>query len=61
MNKIRGTKDSQENKRKLVVSYLKKKKGTHKQAAELFELSKSAVDKIWTRYKASGLRGLTAK
>ncbi|MFN5849018.1 MAG: IS630 family transposase [Chitinophagales bacterium] len=61
MNKIRGTKDSQETKRKLVVSYLKKKKGTHKQAAELFELSKSAVDKIWTRYKASGLRGLTAK
>jgi transposase len=57
----RGTKDSQETKRKLVVAYLKKRMGTHKQAAGLFGLSKSAVDKIWTRYKTGGLRGLASR
>jgi hypothetical protein len=35
------------------VAYLKKKKGTHEQVAEMFQLSKSAVDKIWTSYKAN--------
>lgn len=61
MLKKRGTKDSQETKRCLVVDYLKSKKGTHKHAAELFKLSKSAVDKIWTRYKQKGSRGLGSK
>jgi len=61
MIRKRGTKDSQETKRVLVIDYLKKKKGTHCQAAELFQLSKSGVDKIWTRYKQKGLRGLTSK
>lgn len=61
MIQTRGTKDSQETKRVLAIDYLKKKKGTHLQAAELFQLSKSAVDKIWTRYKQKGLRGLTSK
>lgn len=61
MQKPRGTKDSQETKRLLVVDYLKKKKGTHQQAADLFHLSKSAVDKIWTRYKAGGSRDIKSK
>lgn len=61
MEKQRGTKESQETKRLLVVSYLKKKKGTHQQAAEIFHLSKSAVDKIWTRYKNKGSHGLKSK
>ena len=61
MTRKRGTKDSQETKRNLVVDYLKKKKGTHKQGAELFGLSKSAVDKIWTRYKVNGSRGIVSK
>ena len=39
----------------------KKGKGTHKQAADLFHLSKSGVDKIWTRYKQKGKRGLVSK
>lgn len=60
MNK-RGTKDSQETKRILVIDYLKKKKGTHRQAADLYQLSKSGVDKIWTRYKQKGSRGLESK
>jgi transposase len=59
--KQRGTKDSQETKRILVIDYLKKKKGTHQQAADLYHLSKSAVDKIWTRYKQKGGRGLLSK
>lgn len=61
MQKKRGSKDSQETKRLLVVSYLKSKKGTHQQAADLFKISKSAVDKIWTRYMRKGLRGLGSK
>jgi len=61
MKKQRGTKDSQETKRLLVVDFIKKGKGTHLQAAEMFHLSKSAVDKIWTRYKNIGSRGLKAK
>jgi transposase len=61
MQKTRGSKDSQETKRLLVVEYLKGKKGTHKQAAELFQLSKSAVDKIWTRYKQGGSRAVKSK
>jgi transposase len=61
MQKKRGTKDSQETKRLLVVGYLKKKKGSHQQAAEMFHLSKSAVDKIWTRYKTRGSQGLKSK
>lgn len=60
-NEKRGNKESQEAKRLLVVSFLKKKRGTHKQAATIFELSKSAVDKIWTRYGQGGKRGLAAK
>lgn len=57
----RGNKKSQEAKRLLVVDYLKKKTGTHKEAASLFQLTKSAVDKIWIRYKKQGKRGLAAK
>ncbi|MFT4093522.1 MAG: IS630 family transposase [Niabella sp.] len=61
MHKKRGSKDSQATKRQLVVEYLKKKKGTHRQAGALFKLSKSAVDKIWTRYKQGGLLGLSSR
>jgi transposase len=61
MEKARGTKDSQETKRLLIVDFIKKKKGTHQQASDLFHVSKSAVDKIWTRYKASGIRGIKSK
>ena len=61
MDKVRGTKDSQETKRLLIVDFIKSKKGTHQQASDLFHVSKSAVDKIWTRYKASGIRGINSK
>ncbi len=61
MKNKRGTKDSQETKRLLVVAYLKKRQGTHQQAADLFSLSKSGVDKIWTRYNEKGSRGMISK
>lgn len=61
MNKQRGSKDSQETKRRLVVKFLQEKKGNHRQAGELFALSKSAVDKIWTRFKENGSQGLLSK
>jgi transposase len=61
MLKPRGSKGSQETKRLLVVSYLKSKKGTHQEAADIFELSKSAVDKIWTRYCQKGSKGMVSK
>ena len=61
MQKTRGTKDSQETKRLLIVDFLKKKKGTHQQAAELFHVSKSGVDKIWTRYKDGGIRSIKSR
>ena len=52
---IRGDKKKQEQNRKKVVDYLKGKsktnQRTHQGAALLFNLSKSAVDKIWLRYK----------
>lgn len=57
----RGSKDAQEAKRYLVIDFLKKKKGTHRQAAGLFGLSKSGVDKIWTRYKEAGKQGLSSR
>ena len=51
MKNCRGHECCQETKRKLVIRYLRNKEGTHEDAARLFDLSKSAVDKIWTRYK----------
>lgn len=57
----RGNKESQEAKRLLVADYLRKKTGTHKQAASTFQLTKSAVDKISVRYRLNGKRGLSAK
>jgi transposase len=61
MQKKRGSKDSQETKRILIVDYLKNKRGTHQQAADVFLVSKSAVDKIWTRYKLGGSRNIKSK
>ena len=57
----RGTKESQERVRLLVVNFLKKRKGSQKQAAELFGLSLDGVHKIWKRYKLKGLRELASK
>ncbi len=60
-NKKRGSKDAQEKVRLLVVSFLKKKKGTQGKAAELYCLSLDGVHKIWKRYKEKGLRNISSK
>lgn len=44
-----------------IVDYLKAEKGTQKQAAEIFQVSISAVEKIWRQYKEAGVRALKVK
>jgi transposase len=57
-NARRGDKSAQEKVRKLVVDFLKKKKGTQKKASELFGLSLDGVHRIWKRYKEAGSRSI---
>ena len=59
--KKRGTKDSQEAIRMLVVAFLMKGKGTKKEAGEMYGLTQRAVEKIWNRYKEGGKRSLVSK
>lgn len=61
VTQTRGSQSSQERVRLLVVDFLKKKKGTQQQAADLYGLTLNGVQKIWKRYKDKGLRGLNAK
>ena len=44
-----------------VVDFLRKKKGTQKQAQDYFGLSRSGVEKIWRTYKQGGLRAIAEK
>jgi transposase len=44
--------------REQVVGFLKKKRGTQKEASEIFGLSQSGVEKIWRKYKADGKHGI---
>jgi transposase len=44
-----------------VVDFLKMKKGTQRQAADFFQLSIRAVEKIWQCYKQGGVGALKAK
>lgn len=60
-NLKRGSKVSQEKVRELVIDFLKKKKGSQKQAAELFGLSLDGVHRIWKRYRSYGKRGIISK
>lgn len=61
MQKTRKNKQAQEEARIRVCLYLKKAIGTQKQAAELFDITERAVNKIWSVYKTSGKRGLSSK
>lgn len=49
---------SQATVREQVVGFLKKKRGTQKEASEIFGLSQSGVEKIWRKYKADGKHGI---
>jgi transposase len=47
--------------RQQLVEYLKKKRGSQLEAAEIFGLSESGVEKIWRKYRESGKRGIEVK
>jgi len=59
--KRRGSKDAQEVIRKRVVSYLKQKRGTQKQASVIFEISERSIRRIWQKYKEGGSRAIVSK
>ena len=60
-HKKRKTQETQESNRILIAEFLKKKKGTQKEAAEIFELTERAVNKIWAKYLIGGKRSLKSK
>ena len=47
--------------REQLVEYLKKRKGTQKQAADIFGLSRSGVERIWRFYKEVGKKVVVNK
>lgn len=57
-NRKRKNQSAQEEIRYRIVAYLKKKLGTQKQAAEIFSVTERSVNKVWNKYKRSGLRSL---
>lgn len=59
--KKRKNQDAQEETRFRVAEYLRKKLGTQKQASEIFGVTERSVNKIWSRYRAGGKRGLRSK
>jgi transposase len=61
MKKCRGKQCCQERNRKLVIRYLRANEGTQEDAARVFGLSKSAVSKIWVRYKKEGANSVRSR
>lgn len=59
--KKRGNQEGQEVIRLRVVEYLKKRKGTQKQAAEIFGITQRSVNRIWAKYRNEGRRALENK
>ena len=53
--------EAQEAIRLRIAAYLKDEKGTQKQAADIFQVSLRAVEKIWKQYKEEGDKSLVAK
>lgn len=58
---VRKNKQAQEETRLRLVDYLRKKKGTQKSAAEIFNITERAVNKIWNKYLVEGKRSLYSK
>lgn len=44
-----------------IANFLKNRKGTQRQAADIFQVSLPAVEKIWKQYRKGGLLALRAK
>ncbi len=59
--KKRKNKQAQEETRFRVADYLRKKKGTQKEAAGIFGITERAVSGIWAKYKGGGRRALNSK
>lgn len=59
--KKRNTQETQETNRMRIAEFLKKKKGTQKEASEIFAVTERAVNAIWSRYKIGGKRALASK
>ena len=57
----RKNKQAQEETRIRVSIFLRKKTGTQKEAAAIFDITERAVNKIWATYKKAGTRGLGSK
>lgn len=55
------TASGQEVIRKQVIDYLKKQRGTQQSAAEIFGLHLRSVNRMWSRYKTGGSRGVQSK
>jgi transposase len=59
--KKRNTQQTQEAIRIRIVEFLKKEKGTQKEASEIFGVTQRAVNGIWAKYKKGGKRILVSK
>ena len=44
-----------------IARFLKYRKGTHREAADIFQVSLRAVEKIWKQYKEGAEKALQAK
>jgi transposase len=53
--------DAQEAIRMRIAAFLRDRKGTQRQAADIFQVSVGAVEKIWKQYREGGAKSLLAK
>ena len=52
---------AQEALRLRIINFLQKRKGTQQQAADIFQVSKRGVEKIWKQFKEGGIKALKQK
>jgi transposase len=53
--------EAQEAIRLRIAAFLRDRKGTQRQAADIFQVSLGAIEKIWKQYRESGAKRLLAK
>lgn len=53
--------EAQEAIRLRIAAFLRDRKGTQRQAADIFQVSVGAVEKIWKQYREGGSKRLLAK
>lgn len=57
----RKNQQAQEENRYQIAEYLKNKKGSQKEASELFGISLKTVNNVWKKYKSGGKKALASK